>query len=52
MSRLPSSKNIEVLNVRISKSLKDKLNKLAKKQRFGGSASSAIRYMIEHHSKR
>jgi len=45
MTRLPSTENTEILNVRISKALKDKLNKLAK--RHGGSASSEIRYLIE-----
>jgi len=45
MTRLPSTENTEILNVRISKALKDKLNKLAK--RHGGTASSEIRYLIE-----
>jgi predicted DNA-binding protein len=45
MIRIPSTENTEILNVRISKALKDKLNKLAK--RNGGTASSEIRYLIE-----
>lgn len=50
-NRMPKTQNTEIFTMRISKKLKDKLNKLAKKDRYGGSASSAIRYMIEHHSR-
>lgn len=45
MRKLEFTENTEILNVRISKALKDKLNKLAK--RHGGTASSEIRYLIE-----
>jgi len=51
MSRLPYSKRTENFSMRITKELKDKLNNLAKRQLFGGSASSAIRYMINYHSR-
>jgi len=33
MTRLPKSKNTEILNIRISSKLKEKLNELAKKKR-------------------
>lgn len=54
MTRLPNAANTnsEIFTLRISPKLKEKLSHLTKKQRFGGSASSAIRYMIEYHSKR
>ncbi|WP_456442087.1 ribbon-helix-helix domain-containing protein [Psychroserpens sp.] len=52
MSRLPTSENTEVLTIRISPKLKDKLNQLAKKNRYGSSASEVVRYLIEYHSKR
>jgi Arc/MetJ-type ribon-helix-helix transcriptional regulator len=51
MARMKSTENTEILNVRISKSLKDKLNQLAKSSKYGGSASSTIRYLIEYHSR-
>lgn len=37
--------------MRISPELKQKLNKLAKRSKYGGSASSAIRVLIENASK-
>lgn len=49
--RLPYTQNSEVLTVRISKELKDKLNELAKRRKYGDSASSVIRYLIEYHYK-
>lgn len=52
MSRLPSTENTEVFTMRISPKLKEKLNQLAKKSKYGGSASSAIRILIESASKR
>jgi predicted DNA-binding protein len=50
MARLIPTENTEILNIRISKSLKDKLNKLAR--RNGGTASSEIRYLIEVATKK
>ena len=52
MSKLPTTENTEILNLRISKKLKDKLNKLAENSMYGGSASSTIRYLIEYASRR
>jgi len=52
MSKFPSSENTEIFTMRISPKLKNKLNQLAKNDRYGGSASSVIRYLIEYHSKR
>ena len=52
MSRLPSTENTEVFTMRISSKLKDKLNQLAKRDRYGGSASSVIRYLIESASRK
>lgn len=54
MARLPDMKNgnNEIFSMRISKKLKDKLNQLAKRDRYGGSASSVIRYLIESASRR
>ena len=52
MARLPSTENTEVFTMRISSKLKDKLNQLAKKDRYGGSASSVIRYLIESATRR
>jgi Arc/MetJ-type ribon-helix-helix transcriptional regulator len=51
MSRLPSTENKEVFSMRISPKLKEKLNELAKKNRYGNNASEVIRYLIEYHSK-
>ena len=51
MSRLPSTENTEIFTLRISPKLKEKLNKLAKKKRYGASASEVVRYLIEYHSK-
>ncbi len=51
MSRLPSTENTEVFTLRISPKLKEKLNKLAKKKRYGDSASEVVRYLIEYHSR-
>lgn len=51
MGRLPSTKNTantEIFTMRISKRLKEKLNQLAKRSKYGGSASSAIRVLIEN----
>jgi len=55
MAKLPDTKNGNnlILTMRISKKHRDMLEQLAKKKgKFGGSASSAIRYMIEYHFKR
>lgn len=51
MSRIPTSSNTEIFTMRISKKLKDKLNALVKRKRFGSSASEVVRYMIEYHSR-
>jgi len=53
MARLPDIKNgnYQIFTMRISKKHKDMLAQLAKRGKFGGSASSAIRYMIEYHSR-
>ncbi|MEM1002358.1 MAG: hypothetical protein AAGH46_06900 [Bacteroidota bacterium] len=39
----------EILNLRISKDLKNKLNELAKRKRYGKNASEVVRYLIEYH---
>ena len=52
MSKFPSTENTEIFTMRISPKLKDKLNQLAKRNKYGESASSVIRYLIEYHSKR
>lgn len=51
MSRIPTTPNTEILNIRISAKLKDKLNLLATANRFGSNASEVVRYLIEYHSK-
>jgi hypothetical protein len=51
MGRLPTTENTEIFTMRISLKLKEKLNQLAKKSKYGGSASSAIRVLIENASK-
>ncbi|WP_171971887.1 hypothetical protein [Mangrovimonas sp. DI 80] len=48
MAKLPTSENTETFIMRISPELKEKLNQLAKKSKYGGTASSAIRYLIEN----
>lgn len=53
MSRLPSTKNTantEIFTMRISPKLKGKLNELSKRSKYGGSASSTIRVLIENAS--
>lgn len=50
--RLPYTQNTEILNIRISPKLKEKLNELAKKKRYGSNASEVVRYLIEYHSRR
>lgn len=52
MSRLPKTENTEILNIRISPKLKEKLNELAKKKRYGSNASEVVRYLIEYHYRR
>lgn len=47
MAKLPTSENSETFIMRISPKLKQKLNQLAKKSKYGGSASSVIRFLIE-----
>jgi hypothetical protein len=51
MSKLPSSENTETFIMRISPKLKEKLYKLGKRNEYGGSASAAIRVLIESASK-
>lgn len=48
MSKLPTTENTETFIMRISPELKRKLNQLAKRSKYGGSASSVIRYLIEN----
>ena len=45
-SRIPITKNTEIFRMRISQKMKDKLKELAKKSGYGGTASSAIRVLI------
>jgi predicted DNA-binding protein len=52
MAKLPSTENTETFIMRISPSLKEKLNQLAKKSKYGGSASSTIRILIENASRK
>lgn len=52
MSKFPTSQNTLIFTMRISPKLKEKLNQLAKKNKYGGSASGVIRYLIEYYSKR
>lgn len=52
MGKLPTTENTDIFTMRISPKLKDKLNQLAKKSKYGGSASSAIRVLIESASKK
>ena len=47
MSKLPNTENTEIFTMRISPKLKGKLNDLAKKSKYGGSASAVIRILIE-----
>jgi hypothetical protein len=47
MSKLPNTENTEIFTMRISPKLKEKLNDLAKKSKYGGSASAVIRILIE-----
>jgi predicted DNA-binding protein len=51
-NNLPTSENTEIFTMRISTKLKEKLNQLAKKDKFGGSASAVIRELIESAYKR
>jgi len=51
MGRFPTTENTEIFTMRISPQLKKKLNELAKRSKYGGSASSAIRVLIEKASK-
>ena len=51
-NRMPKTENTEIFTMRISAKLKEKLNILAKRNKYGGSASSVIRYLIEYHSRR
>lgn len=44
---IPTTSNTEIFTMRISPKLKEKLNELAKRSKFGGNASSTIRYLIE-----
>jgi len=52
MGKLPITENTEVVIFRLSKKLKEKLNQLAKKSKYDGTASSVIRSLIESESRR
>jgi len=52
MGKLPSANQTEVMIFRLSPKLKEKLNQLAKRSKYGGSASSVIRVLIEAELKR
>ena len=52
MGRLPTTENTEIFTMRISPKLKAKLNELAKRSKYGGSASSAIRVLIQNAIRR
>jgi len=52
MAKLPTTQNTEIFTMRISKKLKDKLNQLAKRNKYGGSASAVIRILIEAEFRR
>jgi Arc/MetJ-type ribon-helix-helix transcriptional regulator len=52
MAKLPNTENTEVLTIRISPKLKEKLNQLAKRGKYGDSASSTVRALIESAYKR
>lgn len=47
MAKLPTTENTQTFIMRISPELKEKLIKLAKRSKYGGSASAAIRILIE-----
>jgi len=49
--QLKFTENSEVLSLRISQKLKDKLENLAKRGKFGNNSSEVIRYLIEYHSR-
>jgi len=51
MGKLPSTDRTEVFTLRISPTLKAKLENLAKGGKFGNNSSEVIRYLIEYHSK-
>lgn len=53
MAKLPSTNQTEVAIFRLSPKLKQTLNELAKKSKYGGGGASAvIRALIENESKR
>jgi Arc/MetJ-type ribon-helix-helix transcriptional regulator len=53
MGKIPTTENTEIFTMRISQKLKEKLYQLvAKRSKYGGSASSAIRVLIENASRR
>ena len=47
MAKLPTSENTEIFIMRMTPALKQKLNQLAKKSKYGGNASSTVRVLIE-----
>jgi len=51
MSKYPSTENTEIFTMRISPKLKEKLNELAKKNKYKNSASAVIRELIESASR-
>jgi len=52
MGKLPYTENTEIFTMRISPKLKRELNQLAKRSKYGGSASSTIRILIEDATRR
>jgi len=50
-NRMPKTENTEIFTMRISKKLKEKLNELAKKNKYKNSASAVIRELIESASR-
>jgi hypothetical protein len=53
MGKLPTTENTEIFTMRISSKLKNKLIQLTKnKSKYGSSASSAIRVLIEDASRK
>ena len=50
-NRMPKTENTEIFTMRISKKLKNKLNELAKKNKYKNSASAVIRELIESASR-
>lgn len=52
MGRLPTTENTEIFTMRISPKLKQKLYQLVKRNKYGISASSVVRELIENAYRR